>query len=143
MLWAVLLCAGLAAACAGKAQDVKDAEWQAGQLCKGFKEYVHGYAYLDKMIVEMAENGSPEKALRYLNKAERHFCLALEHFQNAEGTREEAQRNRRIADLLGKGNRELRKADECLAKGDEGTAGVHGGFAMRHFKDAMDLMVQP
>jgi len=136
---AVVVCAGLVVSCAAKGQDVKDAEWQAGELCKGFKAYVHGYGQLHKMLHWM-EQGQTERAVLHLNRAEQHFARAMEHFQNAEGTKEEAALNRQIAGLIDKGNVELGKAAECLAKGDEGKAGVHCGVAMRHFQEAMNAL---
>ncbi len=140
LLFAIFLCAALTLSCASTGGEVKkEVRWQANELCKGIKAYAHGYTQFHKVVIEM-EMGNPEKAEKHLEKALKHFDKAIVHFQNAEGTREEAELNQRIAKALAKGNEELRKADDCFDKGEQGKAGIHCGAAVRDFAEAMEMM---
>ena len=117
----------------------KEARWQANQLCKGIKAYAKGYTQFHKVMIEM-EIGNPDNAAKHLRKALEQFDKAIVHFQNAQGTKEEAELNKRIAKAISRGNEELRKADEYFADGDQVKAGIHCGAAVRDFQEAMEMM---
>jgi len=140
LLFVAPLCAVLAVSCASTGGDVKkEVRWQADELCKGVKAYARGYTQMHKVVMEM-EMANPEKAARHLKKSIEAFDEAIVHFQNAEGTQEEAEQNKRIAGKLAQGNAELRKADACFDKGDQSKAGIYCAAAVRDFMDAMDMM---
>jgi len=140
LFFAVPLMTALTVSCATTGGAVKDEmDWQASELCKGVKAYARGYTQFHKVVIEM-EMGNPDQAAKHLKKSIDDFDKAVLHFQNAEGTKEEAEAVQRISEKIAKGNAELRKADACFDKGDQGKAGIHCGAAVRDFMDAVDMM---
>ncbi len=132
----------LMVSCASTSPDVKETRWQANELCKGIKAYAHGYTQYHQALLK-AEMDEPEQARKHLQRARKDFLKSIDSFTRAEGTREEVERNERIARELTKGNLELEKADASFEKGDQGKAGVHCGRAMNHFLSAVELMDPP
>lgn len=131
--------AALQAGCSAPGEDVREVRWQANELCRGLHQLAHGYKEAAR-AEEALENGQDDKAHRHFEKAEAHYLTAVDHFNKAQLSPEQAKTYDQVVSMLEKGTAQLDHAQIAIQAGNADKAEEHFDQAVEHFNQAIELV---